>query len=266
MDVKLIKLLKKVRFMKVYVGENMKGLIPAAGSGERLQPITLAIPKELLVVGQKACIEHVVEAFKLANITDITIVVGWKKHAILDYFGSGKRLNVDITYLVQDNREGLAKAVEVGKRMMGNDTFAVVLGDNFFYPKTFLKEIIDFHIKEKSDCTVGVFRTDNPSNYGVIEPKNNKNIKDIIEKPSKEKAPSNLASAGIYVFEPCIFEAIKKTKKDKKGEYQLTNSIKIMVNEGKKVLYKKLKGNHIDIGTPGTLKKANDFFSDYVTD
>lgn len=95
--------------------KKMKGLIPAAGMGTRLGPIALAIPKELLMVGDKACIEHVVEAFKLADITDIIIVVGWRKHAILDYFGSGKRLDVNITYIVQDERNGLAKAVECGK-------------------------------------------------------------------------------------------------------------------------------------------------------
>jgi dTDP-glucose pyrophosphorylase len=242
----------------------MKGLIPAAGTGKRMEPITLAIPKELLVVGQKACIEHVAEAFKIAGITDLTVIVGWKKHAILDYFGSGKRLEVDITYLVQDDVEGLAKAVEVGKKTIGDESFAVVLGDNFFYPKTFLKEIINFHKKQKADCTIGVFETDEPEDYGVIKPDNGKDILDIVEKPKKEKAPSNLAVAGIYVFNSSIFDAIKKTKKDKNGEYQLTDSIKIMIKEKKSVYFKKLKGEHIDIGTPGKLKKANDFFAENV--
>ena len=243
----------------------MKGLIPAAGSGARMKPITLAIPKELLMVGQKACIEHVVEAYKLAGITDLSIIVGWKKHAILDYFGSGKRLGVHITYLVQDEREGLAKAVEVGKKTMGNEPFAVILGDNFFYPKTFLKDIITFHEDMQSDCTVGVFQVDDPSPYGVIKP-DGQRILDFVEKPKKEDAPSNLACAGIYVFSFLIFDAIAKTKKDARGEYQLTDSIKIMVDEGKKVLFKKLKGKHIDIGSPGKLKEANDFFAGYVTE
>jgi dTDP-glucose pyrophosphorylase len=243
----------------------MKGLIPAAGTGQRLKPITLAIPKEMLLVGTKACIEHVVEAYKIAGISDITIVVGWKKHAILDYFGSGKRLGINITYLVQDEEKGLAKAVEAGKKQMDDEPFAVILGDNFFYPKTFLREIIDFHNKEKSDCTVGVFRTEDPSSYGVIKPgKDNKHILDFIEKPKKEKAPSKLASAGIYVFNTCIFNAIKKTKKDKHGEYQLTDSIKILIERNKKVMYKKLKGRHIDIGSPKRLKEANDFFVEHV--
>jgi len=244
----------------------MKGLIPAAGSGERLKPITNAIPKELLVIGTKACIEHVVEAYKIAGVTDLSIIVGWKKHAILDYFGSGKRLDVHITYLVQDDREGLAKAVDVGKKTMANDSFAVVLGDNFFYPKTFLKDIIEFHKKKNSECTVGVFRVDDVTPYGVIKPGKGNTIEDIVEKPKQEDAPSNLACAGIYVFESCIFDAIEKTPKDQKGEYQLTDAIKILVQQGKTVLYKKMKGEHIDIGSPGKLKKANDFFADYVNE
>jgi len=244
----------------------MKGLIPAAGSGKRLQPITNAIPKELLVIGTKACIEHVVEAYIIAGITDISIIVGWKKHAILDYFGSGKRLNVDITYLVQDDCEGLAKAVEVGEKTMGDESFAVILGDNFFYPKTFLKEIIAFHTKNKSDCTVGVFEVDDVRPYGVIKPGKDNRILDFIEKPNKEQAPSNLASAGIYVFEPMIFDAISKTQPDTKGEYQLTDSIKVLVNQGAKVMYTLLEGEHIDIGSPMKLKKANDFFANHVNE
>ena len=181
----------------------MKGLIPAAGMGTRLGPITLAIPKELLMVGDKACIGHVVEAFKLAGITDIAIVVGWKKHAILDYFGSGKRLGVNITYIVQDERNGLAKAVECGKNAINHNSFAVILGDNFFYPKTFLTELIKFHNEKNSECTVGVTPMKDVSSYGVIKPKDERVI-DIVEKPKQKDAPSNLACAGLYVFKPSM--------------------------------------------------------------
>jgi dTDP-glucose pyrophosphorylase len=238
----------------------MKGLIPAAGMGTRLGPITLAIPKELLMVGDKACIGHVVEAFKLAGITDIAIVVGWKKHAILDYFGSGKRLGVNITYIVQDERNGLAKAVECGKNAINHNSFAVILGDNFFYPKTFLTELIEFHNEKNSECTVGVTPMKDVSSYGVIKPKDERVI-DIVEKPKQKDAPSNLACAGIYVFKPSIFDAIKKTKPDANNEYQLTDSIKLLIEEKKPIFFKELKGKHIDIGSPERLRMANRFFS-----
>jgi len=238
----------------------MKGLIPAAGMGTRLGPITLAIPKELLMVGDKACIGHVVEAFKLAGITDIAIVVGWKKHAILDYFGSGKRLGVNITYIVQDERNGLAKAVECGKNAINHNSFAVILGDNFFYPKTFLTDLIEFHNEKNSECTVGVTPMKDVSSYGVIKPKDERVI-DIVEKPKQKDAPSNLACAGIYVFKPSIFDAIKKTKPDANNEYQLTDSIKLLIEEKKPIFFKELKGQHIDIGSPERLRMANKFFS-----
>ncbi len=238
----------------------MKGLIPAAGEGTRLKPITLAIPKELLMVGDKAVIEHVIEAFKIAGIYDIVIVVGWRKNAILDYLGSGERLDVDLTYVVQDERTGLAKAIQAGERVINGKEFAVVLGDNFFHPKNFLKELVGFHEENGAAVTMGVTEVQDTTRHGMIAIEGNKVI-DLIEKPPKEKAPSNLGSSGVYAFQPEIFDAIRKTKPGLKNEYQLTDSIKIMVDEGHKVIYKKLEGRHIDVGTLEDLKEANLLFS-----
>ena len=237
----------------------MKGLIPAAGLGTRLHPITLAIPKEIMMVGNKAIIEYVIEAMSEVGVKDITVVVGWRKNAILDYLGSGKRLGVNISYVVQDKRDGLARAVGAGEHTIGNEPFLVVLGDDFFYPKTFLKEILAFHNKHNADATIGVAKIDDPTRHGIIKPGENNKIDDIVEKPSKEKAPSNLGCMGIYIFKPEIFNAIKKTKPGVKNEYQLTDSIKILIEEGKKVLYSEIQGTHIDVGTLEDYKKANEF-------
>jgi len=239
---------------------NMKALIPAAGRGTRLEPITLAIPKELLMIGDKAVIEHVIDALKLINITEITIVVGWRKHAILDYLGSGERMGVKLTYVVQDEKDGLAKAVLAGEHVVRKEPFLVVLGDNFFYPKNFLKDVIDFHQQKKADVTVGVAEIEDTTRHGIIKTNGN-NIIDLIEKPPPEKAPSNLGCMGIYAFKPEIFDAIRKTKPGFKNEYQLTDSIKIMVDQGDNVLFKTIRGKHIDIGTIEDLKKANVEFS-----
>lgn len=239
---------------------DMKGLIPAAGRGTRLEPITLAIPKELLMIGDKAVIEHVIDALKLIDITEITIVVGWRKHAILDYLGSGERMDVKLTYVVQDRRDGLAKAVLAGEHIMGEDPFLVVLGDNFFYPKNFLRDVINFHQQKKADATIGVSEIEDTTRHGIIKTRGF-DVVDLVEKPSPEKAPSNLGCMGIYAFQPEIFNAIRKTKPGVKNEYQLTDSIKIMVDEKYKVLFKKISGKHIDIGTVEDLKKANLKFS-----
>jgi dTDP-glucose pyrophosphorylase len=138
----------------------------------------------------------------------------------------------------------------------------VVLGDDFFYPTSFLKEIVDFHEKEESDATIGVAKVDDPSRHGIIKPGESNKISDIIEKPSKDKAPSNLGCMGVYIFKPIIFEGINKTKPGVKNEYQLTDSIKILVDEGKKVIFSEIKGTHIDVGTLEDYQKANKFLSE----
>jgi len=225
----------------------MKGLIPAAGMGTRLEPITLAIPKELLMIGDKAVIEYVIEAMREVGVTEITIVVGWRKHAILDYLGSGKRLGVKISYVVQDNRDGLAKAVDV-------------LGDDFFYPKTFLRDILAFHKAQGADATIGVAKVKDVTRHGIIKPGENNTIVDIVEKPDESDAPSDLGCMGVYIFNPVIFDAIRKTKPGFKNEFQLTDSIKILVEEGFKVLFSQIDGEHIDVGTLEDLRKANERF------
>ncbi len=251
--------------MKECVGKKMKGLIPAAGLGTRLHPITLAIPKELMMIGDKAVIEYVIEAMKEVGVTNITVVVGWRKNAILDYLGSGKRLGVNISYVVQEDRNGLAKAVGSGENIIGNEPFLVVLGDDFFYPKTFLKEIIEFHKKQDADATIGVAKIEDPTRHGIIKPGINNKIEDIIEKPSREKAPSHLGCMGVYIFKQDIFAAIKKTKPGYKDEYQLTDSIKILIQEKKKVFFSEIKGTHIDVGTLEDYRKANTFLLERKT-
>lgn len=235
-----------------------QGLIPAAGSGTRLGPFTNAIPKELLPVGEKAVIEHVVEAMKLAGIDEIAIVVSPHKHGLSDYLGSGKRFGVKLTYVVQDERLGLADAVLSGEHVI-NGSFAVVLGDNFFYPKSFLRDLILYHLQERADASLGVAEVDDVTRHGIIMQSGDK-IVDIVEKPSLERAPSRLGAMGIYIFEPEIFDAIRSTKPGYGHEYQLTDSVKVMVDRRRKVLYKKIEGLHIDVGTPKDLMRANDWY------
>jgi dTDP-glucose pyrophosphorylase len=214
-----------------------------------------------LIVGDKAIIEYVINAMKSTGINDITIIVGWRKHAILDYLGSGERLGVKLTYVVQDNRDGLAKAVLAGEHLSDDEPFLVVLGDNFFYPPTFLEDILAFHKKKKAEATIGVAEVQDPTRHGMIKPGAHDNILDIVEKPKPQDAPSTFGCIGIYLFTSAIFEAIRKTKPGFNGEYQLTDAIKIMIDEGHQVFYRKINGKHIDIGTMDDLREANKFLS-----
>ena len=237
-----------------------KAVIPAAGSGTRLGPFTDAIPKELLPVGDKAIIEHVVEAFELTEVDEIAIVVSPRKHGLSDYLGSGKKFGMHFSYVVQDERLGLANAVLAGEHIVNNHQFAVVLGDNFFRPKEFLRDLIAFHEEEDADATIGVAKVEDVTRHGIIKAEGGNAVVDLIEKPKPEEAPSNLGAIGIYVFKPSIFDAIRETKPGYKGEFQLTDSIKILVEGGKKVVYKEIPGIHIDIGTVKDLVRANAYY------
>jgi dTDP-glucose pyrophosphorylase len=235
-----------------------QGLIPAAGSGTRLGPFTHAIPKELLPIGGKAVIEHVVEAMQMADINEIVIVVSPHKHGLSDYLGSGKRFGINFTYVVQEDRLGLANAVAAGEHVI-DGTFAVVLGDNFFSPKTFLSELISYHMKSRATTTVGVAHVADVTRHGIIKTEGDKII-EMIEKPSLEEAPSDLGAIGAYVFNPSIFDAIKQTKPGINGEYQLTDSIQLQICGKKDVRYRTIDGIHIDVGTPRDLMKANEYY------
>lgn len=235
----------------------MKGLIPAAGKGTRMEPFTNAYPKELLPVGEKAVIEHCIEDMKEAGITDICVVVGWKQHAILDYLGSGEKYGVQITYVVQEERDGLAGAVKAGEHVIEDEHFAVVLGDNYVDDKKALNELVKFHRHQNMDATIGAFKPDDVTSYGVIEPGENNTVKGMVEKPSEDEAPSELCISGMYVFGPQIFDAIEKIEKGVGGEYQLTDAIDQMRKDGYKVGYDEIKGSRIDVGTPERLREAN---------
>jgi glucose-1-phosphate thymidylyltransferase long form len=234
----------------------MKGLIPAAGKGTRMEPFTNAYPKELLPVGEKAVIEHCIEDMREAGITEIVVVVGWKQHAILDYLGSGEEYGVQLTYVVQDDRNGLAGAVKAGEHLLSDEAFGVVLGDNYVDDKQALKQLVDFHQERGFDATIGTFNPEDVTSYGVLDVEGNE-VKGMVEKPSEDEAPSDIAISGMYVFEPEIFGAIENIEKGKGGEYQLTDAIDLLRKRNDNVGFKNIKGTRIDVGTPERLREAN---------
>jgi dTDP-glucose pyrophosphorylase len=236
----------------------MKGLIPAAGKGTRMRPFTRAYPKELLPVGEKAVIEHAIHVLKEAGITDITVVVGWKQHAILDYLRSGQEYGVQLTYAVQDDRNGLAGAIEAGEHVIGDEEdFAVVLGDNYLESKDVVKDLKEFHEKRGFDATIGAQEVEEVESYGIIDPGEDNKVAGMVEKPSKEEAPSNIGITGVYILSPEIFTAIDEIEKGKGDEYQLTDAIDWLRAQNGNVGYKEIIGEYIDVGTPGRLREAN---------
>jgi glucose-1-phosphate thymidylyltransferase len=231
----------------------MIGLIPAAGLGTRLKELTKDTPKEMLPVGGKPSIEYVLDQFKQAGITKIFIIVGPQKSKILDGLGNGSKLGFEIGYLYQEKAEGLGRAIYEGKNFI-NEDFAVVLADNLLFPNTLLKDVVAEHETSGAEITLVGREVDDPSRFGVIESADGK-VTGLEEKPPEPKTKN--AVVGMYVFKPSIFEAIERTEPGAKGEYQITDSIKLMLEEWKNIRVVKHEGDWIDIGTEESYAEAN---------
>jgi len=231
----------------------MIGLIPAAGAGTRLEELTQDTPKEMLKVGEKPIIEHVLDQFKEAGITTIFIIIGPGKSAIIEHLGNGSKLGLEIGYLFQEKPEGLGRAIYEANGFI-SEAFAVVLGDNLLLPKTLLKDVVSEHQTSGADATLVGHEVDDPGRFGVIESENEK-VTGLEEKPETPK--TNTAVVGMYVFTPEIFKTIERTEPGAKGEYQITDSIKIMLSAGKNIRVVKHDGAWYDIGTKESYVEAN---------
>ena len=253
----------------------MKVVIPAAGLGTRLLPATKAQPKEMLPVVDKPAIQYVVEEAVASGIRDILIITGRGKRAIEDHFDrsfelentlektgkSGelagiKRISnmADIFYIRQKEQLGLGHAVLCAKEHINDRPFAVMLGDDLIVnDKPCIKQLLDvFERLNSSVIAVERVPPDLVHRYGVIKGKqvedNLYEIEDIIEKPSKEEAPSNIATIGRYVLSPRIFQCLEQTGPGVGGEIQLTDGIKRLLASEKVYAYE-FSGRRYDIGT-----------------
>jgi mannose-1-phosphate guanylyltransferase len=188
------------------IGNNRpkKAVILAGGLGTRLRPITNEIPKQLMPIHGKSIMEHVFDLFKKYGIKDIVLCVGYKADKFKEYFGDGKKFNVNITYIIEDKPMGTAGPIRLAKEHL-KDTFIVCNADE-------LKDIdlFDMYLNHKEyggAATIALTTVEDPSAYGVARLQGNK-ILEFVEKPKKEEAPSNLINSGLYIFEPEVIKYI----------------------------------------------------------
>ena len=250
-----------------------KAIIPAAGLGTRFLPATKAQPKEMLPIVDKPAIQYIIEEAIASGIEEILIITGRNKRSIEDHFDKSVELEtelkeqgkydllglieeisqIDIHYIRQKEAKGLGHAVLCAKQFVGNEPFAVMLGDDIVDAEVpCLRQLIDVY----DDCqgtVLGVQEVakDKVSSYGIVNPKKVKeNIwqaVDLIEKPSVEEAPSQLAVLGRYILEPEIFALLEKTEPGRGNEIQLTDAICKLAHE-KPVYAYNFSGRRYDIG------------------
>jgi UDP-N-acetylglucosamine diphosphorylase/glucosamine-1-phosphate N-acetyltransferase len=228
----------------------MKGYILAAGEGLRMRPLTANIPKPLLPVAGKPFLEHNIEAFKEAGIKEIILLVGWRAHRIHELFGDGKEFGVRIEYVEQKERLGTAHAIGMVKDMVDGPFFCLY-GDIVLSKET-TKAMVAHH-KKVNGSVMAITSVEDPRRYGSLIVENGV-VKDIIEKA--EVPPSNIINAGAYVLTPDIFDAIAETKKSARGEFEVTDSFKILMKKSHLYTYM-IQDEWIDVARPWDLLEAN---------
>ncbi|HIA7083447.1 TPA: UTP--glucose-1-phosphate uridylyltransferase GalU [Staphylococcus aureus] len=251
-----------------------KAIIPAAGLGTRFLPATKAMPKEMLPILDKPTIQYIVEEAARAGIEDIIIVTGRHKRAIEDHFDSQKELEMvlkekgksellekvqystelaNIFYVRQKEQKGLGHAISSARQFIGNEPFAVLLGDDIVESEVpAVKQLIDVY-EETGHSVIGVQEVPEADThrYGIIDPltKNGLQyeVKKFVEKPAQGTAPSNLAIMGRYVLTPEIFDYLKTQKEGAGNEIQLTDAIERMNNDNQVYAYD-FEGERYDVG------------------
>lgn len=230
----------------------MKAIILAAGEGLRCRPLTLTRSKVMLPIANRPILEHVINSLEKNGINEIILVVGYEKERIMDYFEDGLNFGVKITYVEQKAQLGTAHAIEQAKRFIGpeDSEFLVLNGDNMIEPKT-IADLLNNHEGEASLLTV---RMEDTAGYGVVL-KERKKVTQILEKRPGDV--SRIVNTGIYIFTPLIFEIIEKTPISENGEYAITDTLQIMIDEGKDVTAVPTESKWIDAVHAWDLLKAN---------
>ncbi|MBE6046859.1 MAG: UTP--glucose-1-phosphate uridylyltransferase GalU [Clostridium sp.] len=251
-----------------------KAIIPAAGLGTRFLPATKAQPKEMLPIVDKPTIQYIIEEAIASGIEEILIITGRNKKCIEDHFDKSVELEmelekagksellelvrdisdmVDIHYIRQKEPKGLGHAIHCAKTFVGNEPFAVLLGDDVVHSEVpCLKQLINCFDEYKTTILgVQSVPEENVSKYGIVDGIHIEDrvykVKDLVEKPSKEDAPSNIAILGRYIITPQIFEILENTKPGKGGEIQLTDALKILISQEAMYAYN-FEGKRYDVG------------------
>ncbi len=263
-----------------------KAVFPAAGLGTRFLPATKAMPKEMLPLVDKPLIQYVVEEAVASGIEEVVLVTGRGKRAIEDHFdvafeleeelkakGKHKILNevqriadlVTFCYIRQKKALGLGHAVLTAKRVVGNEPFAVLLGDDIIDAATpVLRQMMNVYQRYPGTIlAIQKVPRSQTGYYGIIDARKIENgvylVKDLVEKPAPEDAPSNLAIIGRYILTPEVFAALERTKPGKGGEIQLTDGLRLLME--KQPLYAfEFEGKRYDAGDKlGFLKATVEF-------
>jgi len=231
-----------------------KGLILSGGRGTRLRPITHTSAKQLVPVANKPVLFYGIEAMAAAGIREIGIVIAPETgDEIREAAGDGSRFGVEISYLVQDAPLGLAHAVLTAEPFLGADPFVVYLGDNVLQGG--ITDLVEAFRSHEPEALILLTPVPDPQHYGVAELDGDGRVERLVEKPPEPA--SDLALVGVYMFTPQIFEAARALEPSGRGEYEITEAIQSLVDEGRKVESHIVRGWWKDTGRLDDMLEAN---------
>jgi dTDP-glucose pyrophosphorylase len=215
--------------------------------------LTRMVPKPMMDVNGKPVLSYILEGLRDAGVRKILIVIGYRKEVVIEHFGNGSTVGVEIVYSEQITQDGTGKVLELAKAFCGSDGFVLSYGDILVDPSTYL------HLTQPGDADVilTVRHTEDPSKGGAVYLNDRFEVIDLREKQRLEEASTPWYNAGVYTFHSTIFPYVARLEKSPRGEYELTDAIRAMARDGKKVKAVEIKGYWADVRDPEILSAVN---------
>jgi glucose-1-phosphate thymidylyltransferase len=242
----------------------MKGVVLAGGAGTRLRPITYAMAKQLVPVGNKPILFYALEDLAEAGVIEVGIVISPETgDEVRLAVGDGSTFGIDVTYIVQDAPLGLAHALKTALPFVAGDNVLMYLGDNLV--KGGIADVVADFERDRPNCQILLHTVDNPEEFGVVELDDAGRVVRLVEKP--QQPPSNFALVGVYLFDATVAGAIDAIKPSARGELEITDAIQELVDTGREVRASTVREWWKDTGKKSDLLHANELvLEDLTTD